>query len=205
VSAAPAAVEMPRTINLGSGKSYDPAHLNIDVNPHWQPDAVIDLSVAGSLEAAHECGRFGRRTLPQAYFERVDAVDVLEHVRELTTLMHNCLLLLSEGGRMHIEVPYDLSLGAWQDPTHVRAFNQMSWTYFTDWYWYLGWKSARFETESLVYMISPLGQRLQEEGVPVEELIARPRAVDAMHVTLRKRALTPDEAALSDRMSSRNK
>jgi SAM-dependent methyltransferase len=198
-------MELPRTINLGSGKSYDPEQFNIDVNPQWAPDALIDLSRHGALQDSYDCGRFGTMALPQGYFERINAFDVLEHVRELTTMMDHCLALLADGGRMYIQVPYDLSLGAWQDPTHVRAFNQMSWSYFTDLYWYLGWKQSRFDMESLLYIVSPMGARLQAEGMPDEEVITRARAVDAMHVTLRKRALHAAEIEYSTQHSRRVK
>jgi len=43
--------------------------------------------------------------------------------------MTNCLKLLRVGGVFKILVPYDLSYGAWQDPTHIRAFNERSWLY----------------------------------------------------------------------------
>jgi hypothetical protein len=195
--------DLPRTINLGSGKSYDASFFNIDVNPQWQPDALIDISEAGALDQVHDCGRFGVRKLPRGYFERIEAVDVLEHVRELTTLMRHCLELLADGGKLFVVVPYDLSLGAWQDPTHVRAFNQNSWLYYTDWYWYLGWDQARFENESMLYIASALGHKLQAEGMSVDDILVRPRAIDAMHVTLRKRLLTAEEAAFTARMASR--
>jgi len=68
---------------------------------------------------------------------------VLEHITDLKTYMTNCLELLKVGGVMEITVPYDLSLGAWQDPTHCRAFNQNSWLYYTEWSWYLGWEKQK--------------------------------------------------------------
>ena len=54
------------------------------------------------------------------------------------------LALLKDGGRFEIEVPYERALTAWQDPTHVRAMNEKSWLYYTDWFWYLGWFEHRF-------------------------------------------------------------
>jgi SAM-dependent methyltransferase len=199
------AAELPRALNLGSGKSYDSAMFNVDINAQWQPDAIVDIAQTDAFTRVIDCGRFGKRLLPRGYFERIDAFDVLEHVPHLTTLMANCLEVLAEGGRMNIHVPYDLSLGAWQDPTHVRAFNQNSWLYYTEWYWYLGWEHARFETENLTYVLSALGDRMQKEGAAVEDIIGRPRAVDAMHVVLRKRALTADEAAHTRLMAARKR
>lgn len=194
---------LPRELNLGSGKSYDSRMFNIDINPQWQPDALIDLSQPDALVRPHDCGRFGTRVLPAGHFEKIKATDVLEHVPQLLTMMSNCLELLADGGRMDIVVPYDLSLGAWQDPTHVRAFNQNSWLYYTDWYWYVGWEKARFDTESLIYIVSALGDKMQKAGTGTDEIVACPRAVDAMHVTLKKRALTVQESEYTRHMASR--
>jgi hypothetical protein len=83
---------------------------------------------------------------------------------------------------MHISVPYDLSLGAWQDPTHVRAFNENSWVYYCSWAWYLGWTGSRFNMERLEYKLSP-GTDLE---LPQEQLLRTPRAVESMYVVLKK-------------------
>jgi hypothetical protein len=90
-------------------------------------------------------------------------------------------------------VPYDLSLGAWQDPTHVRAFNERSWLYYCDWHWYLGWTEARFDVVALNFQPSPFGMELQRNGRSAEEVIRTPRAVDSLQVRLRKRYLQPSE------------
>jgi hypothetical protein len=66
-------------------------------------------------------------------------------VPDLPQLMSNALELLGEGGEFQIEVPYERALTAWQDPTHLRAMNENSWIYYTQWFWYLGWFTHRFE------------------------------------------------------------
>jgi hypothetical protein len=95
---------------------------------------------------------------------------------------------------MLVGVPYDMSYGAWQDPTHVRAFNERSWLYYTDWHWYLGWTEARFDLQSLEMVLSPLGQRLAQ-SMPAEDVHRQPRAVDSMKAVLVKRRLTEEERA----------
>lgn len=107
---------------------------------------------------------------------------MLEHIPDLLTAMSNCLRLLKPGGTFHIYVPYDLSLGAWQDPTHIRAFNENSWLYYTDWYWYMSWTEARFEQLSLEFRLSEFGNCSGDEGRPLEDLLRTPRAVDGMSV-----------------------
>jgi hypothetical protein len=84
---------------------------------------------------------------------------------------------------MHIHVPYDLSHGAWQDPTHVRAFNEKSWVYYCEWAWYLGWKGSRFELTHLQMSLSEYGASLK---LPQDEILRLPRAVDSMYVILKK-------------------
>jgi hypothetical protein len=109
--------------------------------------------------------------------------------------MANVLDLLTDGGTFHVAVPYDLSYGAWQDPTHVRAFNERSWLYYCEWYWYLGWDESRFDLISTNFIYSDLGHALSARGISKDEILRTPRAVDEMHVVLRKRALTDQERA----------
>jgi 2-polyprenyl-3-methyl-5-hydroxy-6-metoxy-1,4-benzoquinol methylase len=115
------------------------------------------------------------------FFQTILANDVLEHLPDLVGAMTNCKDMLVMGGDMHIHVPYDLSYGAWQDPTHVRAFNEKSWLYYTDWAWYLGWKDTKFTLVHLEYKLSDFGKSL-----PMEELTRTPRAIDSMYVVLQK-------------------
>jgi protein O-GlcNAc transferase len=184
---------LPRTIQIGSGKDFRPELLNLDINSAWGPDAVVDVAAPGVVNSILETGRFGRVALPEDYFDCIIANDVLEHIPDLISAMSNCLRLLRPGGRFEISVPYDLSLGAWQDPTHVRAFNENSWLYYTDWHWYLGWTQMRFDLVSLLYTPSPLGTQLQSSGEPLAQIIRTPRAIDSMQVVLRKRYLQESE------------
>jgi SAM-dependent methyltransferase len=82
----------------------------------------------------------------------IEANNVLEHVPNLSRLMGNCLRLLATGGELRIEVPIEGAATAWQDPTHVRAMNENSWIYYTEWFWYLGWFEHRFELGESTYL-----------------------------------------------------
>lgn len=160
-------------VNLGSGKNYMQGYVNIDINPMWEPDVVADISEAFPIgyELWENC-------------DEIVAQDVLEHIPDLIAAMTNCLNLLKEGGIMNISVPYDLSLGAWQDPTHVRAFNENSWLYYTDWFWYLGWNKHRFEMVKLDFVVND--KYLDGPLLKQHELLSTPRAIDSMHVILKK-------------------
>jgi SAM-dependent methyltransferase len=187
---------LPNILNMGSGKDWKREALNLDIQDEWNPDAVYDMSqppLPDGIELATR--RFGLIHLTENHFDLIYAFDVLEHIRQLPTAMTTCLTWLKVGGILRVNVPYDLSWGAWQDPTHVRAFNERSWLYYTDWYWYLGWNRWRFDLTSLQYALSPIGQRLQAQSTPLEDLIRTPRAVDSMLLDLRKRLLTPEEVA----------
>ncbi len=185
------------TLNLGSGKDFRADSFNIDIDDSWAPDAVLDLSVIDLADGGVtlKTQRFGHVTLGPGCFDRIVANDVLEHVPDLMKLMTTCLALLRVDGRFEISVPYDLSFGAWQDPTHVRAFNERSWLYYTDWFWYMGWDQARFWLEHLQFVPSSFGEDLQRQGVAREAILATPRAIDSMSVVLRKVELGPEDRA----------
>lgn len=163
-------------VNLGSGKDYRDGYINIDISERWKPDLVVDVS----------------KCVPLYNVEEIIANDVLEHIPDLVAAMANCLEMLKVGGVMRISVPYHLSLGAWQDPTHVRAFNENSWLYYTDWFWYLGWKNYRFVREDLQFVTSVHGQSLIE-NMPLDQILRTPGAIDSMLVVLKKIELTEED------------
>jgi SAM-dependent methyltransferase len=168
------------TLNLGSGKDWREDCLNADIQASKDPDWLLDITKVPWGETIRT--RLGELEIKPGMFEAILANDVLEHIPDLVAAMTNCKQLLQVGGQMHIHVPYDLSFGAWQDPTHVRAFNEKSWLYYTDWHWYLGWPD-RFEMTHLEMRLSKVGQALK---LPQEEIMRTPRAVDSMYVILTK-------------------
>jgi len=187
------ATDIPRKLNMGSGKDWREDYFNVDFDPYWEPDAVLDFNRPLPIGEPLDSPRFGHVVLKNEWFDEIVANDCLEHISNLTMAMTSCLNLLREGGLFRISVPYDLSWGAWQDPTHVRAFNERSWLYYTDWFWYMGWTEARFDLVQFDLGLSPIGQQLAVEQVKGEDLVRHPRAVDQLKVTLRKRPLTDAE------------
>ncbi|MEP1327948.1 methyltransferase domain-containing protein [Pseudophaeobacter sp.] len=201
-TAAPS-LALPRTLNMGSGKDFRKDCVNLDYSDYWSPDIVTDLSRKDLIGTEFDCDRFGKVTLEEGMFDKIICNDVIEHIPDLVSAMTNCMNMMSVGGHFEILVPYDLSFGAWQDPTHIRAFNENSWLYYTDWHWYLGWKEHRFDTKKLTYNLNPIGRKLHEDGMGQDELIRTPRAVDSMFVVFEKRALTDKEKAVADHFTSR--
>lgn len=170
-------------LNLGSGKDWKEDCLNADILQRVNPDWCVDISkveFGGKIDT-----RFGQLEITKGMFERVIANDVLEHIPDLVSAMTNIKDLLCTNGEFHITVPYELSLGAWQDPTHVRAFNENSWLYYTDWHWYLGWED-RFNLSKMEFILSEIGQEMMDKDIPDQEILRTPRAVDSMKVVLVK-------------------
>lgn len=170
----------PTRLQIGSGRDYRPGWFNVDILEQAQPDAVLDLATVQTWPMALNSATAGAVELHAHSLDTIYANNVLEHVLDLSRLMTNCLDLLREGGRMIIEVPYERAPTAWQDPTHVRAMNSMSWVYYADWFWYLGWFDWRFQMQQLVYLDATLNECTQD-------------AAHFMRVSLVKVATTPAE------------
>lgn len=184
----------PKKINLGSGKDFRDDYLNVDINGMWKPDIVLDISKSIFLTKHTE--RFGMMSLQEGFYDEIQANDVLEHIPDLIAAMTNCLKLLRVGGVMKITVPYDLSLGAWSDPTHVHAFNERSWIYYCEWFWYCGWEAHRFKLKDLRYAMAP--------GIEFcEQALRMPRCVDAMYAELEKVELTDEEKSEAEKYYAR--
>jgi hypothetical protein len=190
----------PRRLNIGSGRDFRNEAVNIDINPLCNPDIVLDLSRPLEPGARYQTERFGEMELSPGSFETITAFEVLEHVADLPQTMGNFLSLLEDGGCLTVIVPYDLSLGAWQDPTHVRAFNENSWLYYTDWAWYLGWRDYCFKMENLAFLPSSIGKRLLRKAKSQKLMLKTPRAIDGMRVVLRKSVSPQENIESHDRM-----
>lgn len=176
-------------LHIGSGKDYKPGWFNVDILPRSMPDALLDLSRPQIWPLDIESPTQGPVRLATGTLERIYANNVLEHVHDLPTLMSNCLDLLRQGGVFDIEVPYEKAPSAWQDPTHVRAFNKRSWVYYTDWFWYLGWLEHRFQLRQFTFLDAQLR--------PCQETEAH-----FMRVSLEKVATTLAERMLARTMQA---
>ncbi len=189
----------PDRLNVGSGRAFRPEAVNLDIAAYCNPDILLDISQPLHFEQVYATRRFGDISLKRESFSWVGAFEVLEHVSDLPQTMRNILDLLSDGGVLELSVPYALSLGADQDPTHVRHFNEHSWFYYTWCSWRLGWRNERFDLITQEFVLSDLGKALQKQGASQEALLRTPRAVDGMQVRLRKRKTTEMEKLEYDR------
>jgi SAM-dependent methyltransferase len=188
-----------RLLHIGSGKDYRPGWLNVDIQAGAQPDILVDLSGRHSWPASFASPFWGTVELRAEGTDLIYANNVLEHVGDLPALMRNCLDLLRVGGLMVIEVPYEKSRGAWQDPTHVRAMNEHSWLYYTDWFWYLGWFEHRFRIKESKW----LDERLQACGQATAAFMAvtLEKVPTTVAERMTARTVRPDFAGLIEPMA----
>jgi SAM-dependent methyltransferase len=116
-------------LNLGCGFAHIRDAVNVDSNSDCFPDKQFDLTDRDW-------------PLVSDLFGYVCAVNVLEHVPDLLSVMGEVWRVLSPGGCCEIIVPYWLHTAAIEDPTHVRSFGRRSAGYFeaatyninTSWY-----------------------------------------------------------------------
>lgn len=180
-------VWLPEFMNLGSGKDYKLGWLNVDILERTEPDLVIDFGHPKQIPINAKTLGGGQVLIKENSISRIYANNVLEHVPDLPCLMTNLLTLLTDGGILEIEVPYEKSETAWQDPTHLRAMNKNSWLYYTTWFWYLGWLNHRFDIIEF--------QWLNIELKPTSEDVAA-----FMKLKLMKIPTTPHERSIARTM-----
>jgi SAM-dependent methyltransferase len=187
---------VPARMNLGYWSGYRLGYLNIDVDPAVKPDILLDLSrpIEWPMSVV---SRYGNIVLTEGIFDEIVAQDVLQRVPDLRRVMSHCLYLLKVGGRLEIEVPYDLSFAAWDHPECRRVFNELSWSDFTEKFWNTGWLDYRFDCIALRFVYSSLGRRMELSAVASEDIRRVPRAVEALILTLVKRPTTDEEKQLA--------
>ena len=84
-----------------------------------------------------------------------------------------------------------------------RAFNERSWLYYTDWFWYLNWSTHRFVMTSLSFAPSDLGRAMAADGIPQDAILRTPRAIDSMMTKLEKVELSDADRETLDRFRPR--
>jgi SAM-dependent methyltransferase len=191
----------PTHLNFGSGKDYKPGWLNIDILEKAQPDVVLDLARPHSFPLRIDSEMAGSIELQPGSVRVIYANNVLEHVPDLVQLMTNCLTLLAPGGEMLIEVPYERAPAAWQDPTHVRAMNENSWIYYSDWFWYLGWFEWRLQVGQFVYLDAKLKECAREAACFMR--VALTKVATTLAEKMTARTMQPNFGGVPDDLEQR--
>ena len=105
-------------LNLGCGNTHLQGYVNCDKSKEVNPDKVVDLE----------------RKLPfkDNSIDEVIGNHILEHVFHFIPLMHELHRICKEGAILKFVVPFYASMGAFDDPTHVRFFSPFTFNYFTN-------------------------------------------------------------------------
>jgi hypothetical protein len=185
----------PQIINIGAGLGWRFDALNIDVRDDFSPDITLDFNLPIPFDQPLASLRFGVTTLSRGAFNKIIANNVFQCSEDLIQTLTNCLDLLEDGGLLELEIPYDLSYGAWSKANTKRTFNEQTWGKLLNEWWQYGWQTHRFDCVNQQFMIvHPFGfESLKANDHNWEKVLKIPRAIDALKVYLRKRPLTTEE------------
>ena len=112
-------------LDIGSGRKHFEDYITLDSDPKVGADVCVDIEKPRAFEViAKEVG---------LEFDEIRAFHILEHLRpenrvKAMRLFHE---LLKPGGILHIEVPIAGTPQFYQDPTHLSAWTERTFWYFT--------------------------------------------------------------------------
>jgi SAM-dependent methyltransferase len=105
------------TADIGCGECKQiPRSCGIDRQSYPGVDVVTDLEASLPID--------------DDTFDHIFAIHVLEHIRDLISLMNELHRVLRPGGVLHVLTPYWHHINAIADPTHVRFMDIQSFKYF---------------------------------------------------------------------------
>jgi SAM-dependent methyltransferase len=112
-------------LDLGCGPVETEGFLGVDIEPGPAVTYVCDLQkFPWSFDA-----QIGP-PLEDNSVEGAVSNHLVEHLPDLVGFMRELWRVMKDGARVEISHPYQFNVRAWQDPTHVRCINEVSWFYF---------------------------------------------------------------------------
>ena len=138
----PTSLDSRTRLNLGSGRRYDPAAINLDVTDATNPDVVHDLNQFPWPFADNR-------------FEHVEMRDVLEHLDDTVRVLEEIHRICRPGGTALIIVPHFSSNGAFSDPTHKTFFAAGTFRYFTENHPNNFYTQVRFQIDESLIVFRP--------------------------------------------------
>jgi SAM-dependent methyltransferase len=142
---------LPKQLNLGCGRDRRPDCLNVDARSEVAPDLVWDLDQRPY-------------PLPRGHFERIWAMDVIEHLASVKEFLEEAHELLAPGGIIEISTPHFSCANSFTDPTHRHHLGYFSLDFFTAAHRLNFYSTARFEIVERI---------LAFEHGPLDRLMAR--------------------------------
>lgn len=104
-------------LDLGSGPRPRYGHEGVDKVAHGGVAHVVDLEVFPWPWADDSV-------------QGANSNQLVEHIVDLVGFMNELWRVCKDGAEVTIQHPYQFSVRAFQDPTHVRALNEISFFYF---------------------------------------------------------------------------
>ncbi len=116
----------------------------------------------------------------------------MEHIVDLVGFMRELWRVCKDGAEVELQHPYQFSVRAWQDPTHVRALNEQSWFYYDKSRrqgYDPGFGDTDFEMVDLIAIPDPAWERMAQDNPDDFERACRNQinVIADLHVTLRCR------------------
>lgn len=133
---------IPRQLNLGCGRQLRAGCLNLDVRAEVAPDVCWDLD-------QHPY------PLPADHFERVYALDVIEHLSNVPRFMEEVHRLLASGGELEVTTPHFSCANSYTDSTHRQHLGLSSLDFFVEGSDHDFSTSARFEMTERILVFHP--------------------------------------------------
>ena len=135
-------------LDLGCGRRKRIGFIGLDAYPDTGVDVVCNIE--------HQQLPFKDNT-----FDIVAASHLLEHIKDLDSVLAEISRILKPGGKLQITVPYAGDLRAFQDPTHVRFFTIKTCEYYVAngsrvGGWYVKKHFKHIARRSLVFGFGPL-------------------------------------------------
>jgi SAM-dependent methyltransferase len=106
--------------------------LDLGCGGHKEPNAIgMDKRALPTVDIVHDLETFPW-PLPDASCFRILASHLFEHLKPwlMLEIMAECHRVLKDHAQLLIAMPYPGSPRFWQDPTHVKAWNEATADYF---------------------------------------------------------------------------
>ena len=177
-----------KILHLGGGNEYIPGWVNMDISGR-KLDLNFDLNNCKSEKIP-----FDDNTVDGFYMSHV-----FEHISDTLSLMSELYRIGKNGAKLFIRLPHGSSNDAWEDPTHVRAYFECSFVYFSqpaysraDYGYTADWQVKKIYlivgNELLKYDIQEIHNLLRSNRNIVNEMLvelevikpARPRSLELL-------------------------
>ena len=111
---------------------YGQLWLDVGAGDDPQPKCVaMDRRNIPGIDVVHDIEDFPW-PFPDDTFDKIIASHIIEHIDPSKSIdvMNEAWRVMAVGGEILIAMPYPGSFGHWQDPTHIRPWNEATPSYF---------------------------------------------------------------------------